>query len=397
MNGTHFPSASTWSPLFLLRVSVVNMSESETPLPPKVAERLLIDLWPSVAGDRAIERVLATTAGRAQLARMVAEASPQAAVECYFLDAYQLGLAERACEEDAARPKPENLAWRCSADLVESPMSGESPHYDVVALPLSSRGDAELTREQLQQAYQSLRADGLLLASTDNPRDVWLHEMTQSLGGKVRRYGPSEGCEDGAVYAVRATGPLKRPRDFTAEFVFRDGERLFPAVTRPGVFSHRRVDPGARRLMEAMTVTAGMRVLDIGCGWGTVAVAAAARAEDVTVAALDSSARAVACTTLNAQRNGVGDRVTALCEPAGPDVIESPGTFDVALANPPYYADFRIAEAFVDAAHAALRPGGDLLVVTKLPQWYRERLPERFADVAEVLVKNYTVFRTTKR
>ncbi len=32
----------------------------------------------------------------------------------------------------------------------------------------------------------------------------------------------------------------------------RDGERLLHVTSRPGVFSHRRVDPGARRLLEAM-------------------------------------------------------------------------------------------------------------------------------------------------
>lgn len=373
------------------------MSESDVPLPPKTAERLLIESWPSIVGERSLERVLVTTVGRAQLGRFVAESYPQAEVECYFLDAYQLGLADAACAGEAAQPRPRNLSWRCSSDLIVPELGHGAVTHDVVALPLSSRGDAELTREQLQQAYQMLRPDGLLLASTDNPRDVWLHEMTQGLGGKVRRYGPAEGCDDGAVYAVRATGPLKRERNFTAEFPFRDGEKLLQATTRPGVFSHRRVDPGARRLMESMTIRPDMRVLDIGCGWGTVGLAAASRAPGVYVEALDSNARAVECTSLNAERNGVAGRLTARCEPAGsaPSSVAA-GTFDLALANPPYYADFRIAEAFVGAAHAALRSGGELLVVTKLPHWYRERLPERFARIEEQLVKNYTIFRAVR-
>lgn len=378
-------------------------ADSDAPLPPKVAERLLIELWPQIVGERDIERALVTTAGRAQIARFLAQSRPRTSVECYFLDAYQLDLGRYALESDRfARPKLENLTWRCSADLVEPAPADRAATFDVVALPLSSRGDAELTREQLQQAYQALRPDGLLLAATDNPRDVWLLEMAQSLGGKVRRYGAAEGIEDGAVYVVRATGPLRRPRDFTAEVVFRDGEKLLHATTRPGVFSHRRVDPGARRLMESMTIAEGARVLDIGCGWGTVALAAAARADGVRVTAIDSNARAVACTKRNAARNGLADRVEAHLAPAVGGLFEigllgEPGTVDVALANPPYYADFRIAQAFVDTAQAALRPGGELLVVTKLPEWYREYLPERFARVDEQFVKSYTVFRAVKR
>ena len=41
----------------------------------------------------------------------------------------------------------------------------------------------------------------------------------------LRRYDAA----DGAVYVVRKTGPLKRPRNFTAEFVYRDGARYLPA------------------------------------------------------------------------------------------------------------------------------------------------------------------------
>jgi len=360
-------------------------------LPAKTSERLLIDLWPEIVGERSLERVLTTSLGRAQLARFVAETYAHAQVECYFLDAYLLGLAQKSFDEEATQPKPENLTRRCSADLIEAPVVDPAADLDVVALPLTSRGDAELAREQLQQAYQALKPDGLLLASTDNARDVWLHEILQDFGGKVRRYD----AEDGAVYATRKTGELKRMRDFTAEFVFRDGEHLFTAVTRPGVFSHRRVDPGARRLMEAMSIAAGDRVLDIGCGWGAVGLAAAKRAEGVRVTSIDSNSRAVASTIANAERNGIVAQLEARVEPAGS--CGEPETYDVALANPPYYADFRIAEAFVQSAHAALRSGGTLLVVTKMPEWYHDRLPELFGEITSELVKNYTVFGAEKR
>lgn len=363
----------------------------DAPLPPKTSERLLIERWREVVGDGSVERALVTSNGRAQLARFVAERDPRTSVECYFLDAYLLELARRPAEDAAAQPVPENLTWRCSADLVAEADEAAGGAYDVVALPLSSRGDAELTREQLQQAYQALRSDGLLLASTENARDVWLQEMTDGLGGKVRRYD----SDDGAVYVVRKTGPLKRPRSFTAEFVYRDGERLLNVSTRPGVFSHRRVDPGARRLIEAMQIDPGARVLDIGCGWGAVGLAAALRTDGVHVAAIDSNARAVACTQANAARNGAAERLEARREPAG--IVASPGTFDLVLANPPYYADFRIAEAFVRAAHDALRSGGKLLVVTKLPEWYHEDLPEHFGKVTSEFVKTYTVFQAVKR
>ena len=141
------------------------------------------------------------------------------------------------------------------------------------------------------------------MASTDNPRDRWLHAEMRKLFATVTRRESSLGT----VYLARCDRPLKRVRNFRCEFAFRDRGRLIHAVSRPGVFSHREVDPGARQLMAAMEIAAGDRVLDMGCGSGTVSLAAAFRAEGVNVLAVDSHARAVECTALGAARNGLGN------------------------------------------------------------------------------------------
>ena len=43
------------------------------------------------------------------------------------------------------------------------------------------------------------------------------------------------------------------------------------------------------------------------------------------------------------------------------------GTFDVALANPPYYAQLSIAQLFIERASVLLRPGGRFYLVTRQP------------------------------
>ena len=48
-------------------------------------------------------------------------------------------------------------------------------------------------------------------------------------------------------------------------------------------------------------------MLDIGCGAGVVALAAAVCGEGVAVHAVDSSARAVECTRRGAELNGLGN------------------------------------------------------------------------------------------
>jgi 16S rRNA (guanine1207-N2)-methyltransferase len=180
-------------------------------------------------------------------------------------------------------------------------------------------------------------------------------------------------------------------KNFACEFAFRDCGRLIRAFSRPGVFSHRHLDPGARQLMEEMEISGGDRVLDIGCGAGVVALAAACRADDVSVHAVDSSARAIECTLRGAELNELTNVTTELN--ADGQFANGGGAFDVALANPPYYAGLRIAEHFLTVARFALRPGGRVTVVTKQPAWFARHMPSWFDDVTLTERKCYHIFR----
>jgi len=319
-------------------------------------------------------RILCTSQGVAQLAVVAAKTFCGATVYCHYLDLYRAELARRHVGNALT-----NLTLGCSPDFPPEAV-------DLAALPFSAQGEAELTRELLQQAHLRLEPGGVLLASTDNPSDRWLHAEMRKLFAKVtRRESPQ-----GTVYLARRDRPLKRVRDFRCELSFRDRSRLIHAVSRPGVFSHREVDPGARQLMAAMEIAAGDRVLDMGCGSGTESLAAARRADGVTVFAVDSHARAVECTSLGASRNGLSNLVVehSAC---GPHCV--PGSIEVAVANPPYYAGLRIAHLFLEAGHAALRRGGRIYVVTKQPEWYAEHMPEWFSEVAIERSKDYWIAR----
>ena len=194
--------------------------------------------------------------------------------------------------------------------------------------------------------------------------------------------------DDSTVYVARKSVELRKTRDFRCEFAFRDRGNLVYAITRPGVFSHRSIDGGARQLLAAAEATPGTRVIDIGCGAGTVALALAAREPAVRVHAVDSNARAIECTLAGAARNSLTN-ITAELNATGE--YEDAGEFDLALANPPYYADFRIAELFVNAAHRSLKPGGRLLVVAKRTDWYDEFMPAHWDDVRHWPSQKYQI------
>jgi 16S rRNA (guanine1207-N2)-methyltransferase len=141
-------------------------------------------------------------------------------------------------------------------------------------------------------------------------------------------------------------------------------------------------------LLDAVDVFPDARLLEIGCGSGAVTLGLAARDPSASVHAFDSNARAVDCTQRGAKLNGF-ENITVDHHWQG-DFREA-SSFDMALANPPYFGDMRIAQWFVEAAHRSLRPGGRLVLVTKQPNWYAEKLPSLFEEVEVFESKRYHI------
>lgn len=336
---------------------------------PRPAEQLLVDFLPRLAGVR----VLCTTLGRAQLATAYSDAHPEARVTCWFLDLYAAQQSEIQIGQ-----RSEQFQLVCSPD----PPAGE---FDLACLPLQKQGEVELVRDQLQLAHQRLAVGGQLAASTDNRDDTWLYDQLRAIFDKVSRFVVA----GGVVYVAHKNKPLKKEKNFACEFAFRDKERLIQLRSRPSVFSHRSLDTGARALIEAMPLQAGQRVLDIGCGSGAVGLAAALRFDDTRVTAIDSNPRAVEAAAWAAERNEC-PRVSARLDCDGQTL--EPGTYDLALGNPPYYSNFRLPELFVQMACRALQPAGKLLLVTKMPEWYANNLPRWFTSQEQSVVRQFHVF-----
>jgi 16S rRNA G1207 methylase RsmC len=351
------------------------------PLPARPAEAHALEVARAELPATGGMRIVCTTTGRAQAAHALATEHPAAAVTAWFLD-----LHPSAAATASWAPAPSNLLAACLPDMPPGP-------YDLAIVPLAKDGEAELTRELLQQAFAQLVIGGRLVTAIDNPRDKWLHGQLAETGETVR-VRPAEGPKPQTIaYVVEKTRPLAKVRDFSCEVVFRDRERLLTAFTRPGVFAHRRIDPGARHLLNAVDIAPDTRVLDIGCGSGCVALGIAARDPSIRVHAFDSAARAVECTQRGVEFNELPN-VTVALEAEGR--VPDPGTWDLALANPPYYSDFRLADLFCEAARLALAPGGTLLVVTKQPTWYLEHLPRMWMNVAREEVKGYHVIEAVR-
>lgn len=337
-------------------------------LRPLEGEQLLIDLLPELEGAN----FLCVSPGRGQFAAAAAERFPQAAVTLHYLDLFAQHQAELALRETAPRV---NVV--CSADFPD----GE---FDVCAIPITKKGDAELTRDLLQMGAQRLQQGGRFIAATRQPDDQWLHAELRRLFPKVTRRPLAQGT----VYLATKTNPIKKIKDFSCEFAFRDEGRLVRVVSRPGVFSHRKLDGGARSLLRSLVVQPGQRILDMGCGSGAVGLAAALRQPGVTLLAVDSHARALDCTLKGAALNKIHTLTTRLADDGN---CGEKRTCQVCVGNPPYYSDHQIAELFLQAAQQALQPRGTVLMVTKSPEWFVHRMGELFVDVDTVAYESYHI------
>ncbi len=341
-------------------------------------EKLLIDAIPELTGNR----VICTSAGRAQFAVAYALDNPGAVVDCWFLDVFHKTQSDFRISEDG--PPPPNLNLHCQPDLPDQ-------EADLLAFAFKKGGEAELTRDLLQQGFQRLVEGGRMIVSTDNDEDQWIHNEIRELFPKVTRRPIRK---HGTLYLATKVGPLKKVRDFDCEFAFRDKGRLIYAYSRPGVFSHRHIDPGARALINTMAIKPGMKVLDLGCGAGTVSLASAFHCENVTVHAVDSNARAIQSLSRGIAKNEAPG-ITVVLDAEG----QSPASdeFDLALANPPYFSNYAIADLFLDTAHRALKPKAKVMIVTKTPNWFVERMPLWYADVEVAEANDYWIVTGRKR
>lgn len=343
-------------------------SQVATPLPPKVEELRLMEValeWFGESSPTTRLRVAGTSSGRGQACTTIATSFPHTNVNLWYLDQHPCELAVNQASL-ATGELPDNLTVDCKADL-------DAMELDVTLVPLNASGEQELARDMVQQHYDALVVGGQLFVSVDNAKDRWVHELLKTYEKSVR----VRPFDDACVYRIEKTHPLKKRKDFSCELAFRDCDELIHFVTRPGVFSHRQLDNGARQLLDAVDVYPEARLIDIGCGSGSVTLGLAKRDPSASIHAVDSNARALWCVLEGAKRNGL-DNVTVELNCRGE--YRDPGSFDMALANPPYFSNFVIAEKFLQAAYRSLRPGGRLVLVTKQPKWYEENLPRWFED-----------------
>lgn len=138
--------------------------------------------------------------------------------------------------------------------------------------------------------------------------------------------------------------------------------RSFEFVTASGVFSKHRVDLGTRLLVESMLLPAKGCLLDMGCGYGVVGIAAAAFNPHLRVVMVDVNIRAVRLARLNLEKNYVRNvevRRGLFYRP-----LEDLA-FDCILSNPPVSAGLETVKKIITEAPGHMSQKGVFEMVVK--------------------------------
>ena len=177
------------------------------------------------------------------------------------------------------------------------------------------------------------------------------------------------------------------------------GHAPIALTTWPGCFCHRRADMGGLALAEVVAEQVafdpGDRVMDLGCGCGMVGIllATAFPEKGLRVDYQDSDASARDSVEDNLRRHPHAARVLFSAEGQG-----EAGAYDLLLANPPYFGDWRIAEFFIQTAARLLKAGGLIAFVTKRPAKPQELLEANgFALLNTFPRRGYAVLLAARR
>ncbi|WP_296900167.1 methyltransferase [Thiohalocapsa sp.] len=178
------------------------------------------------------------------------------------------------------------------------------------------------------------------------------------------------------MLSEQALTALRAPIRFDAELA---GRRLRFESTW-GLFSPREIDAGTALLLRHVKAAPDADCLDLGCGYGAIGCTLAALAPAGRTLMVDKDFVAMEFARRNAALNGLANAEAQLSN--GFDQIDPARRFDLIASNIPAKVGKELLTLLLHDAHARLRPGGQLYVVTVngLREFMKRHLREVFGN-----------------
>lgn len=171
-------------------------------------------------------------------------------------------------------------------------------------------------------------------------------------------------------------------------------------VTAGGVFSPDRIDTGTQVLLASVPAPPpGGNLLDLGCGWGPIALTLAIESPHATVWAVDVNERALDLVRANAEKMSITNLNAVSPEDVPDDIM-----FMTIWSNPPIRVGKHELHGLLERWLPRLEYGSDAWLVVQrnlgsdsLHRWMQASFPEDFSFVRAATNKGYRVLRVRRR
>jgi 16S rRNA (guanine1207-N2)-methyltransferase len=259
--------------------------------------------------------------------------------------------------------------------------------YDTVFIQIPK--GRKLIRRWLLQAYQALKDGGSIYISGSNQAGIQssIKDAMELFGnGYIMAYKKRNRIShlvkqlNGPPLPEWAHSPGIAPGTWI-DFSVSIYDRRFQIHSLPGVFSLDHLDAGTEMLLSIININPGIKVLDVGCGYGMIGLFAATHGAN-WVDLIDNDLFAIAACKETLAINRIYNTNIF----AG-DLLDPIGSikYDLILSNPPFHAgqtvDFQIAEAIIRQSYQALNPGGQLCIVANRFIPYDHLINEIFGNI----------------
>ncbi len=305
------------------------------------------------------------------------QSSPHKEAVCYQMDLFQAARLEHMLQEAnlPATVRVEPDLWNIGNDFASA-----------VYLPARS-GERELKIDMVEQGFHILKDSGLFLIWSAQPNESLFPPVLKKIYKKVHIH--QEG-DTTFLWCQKSGERPRRRHEVTFQCRVSQGESM-RFLSRPGTFSYGKFDAGSRALCEVMSLRTGQNIVDLGCGCGTNGIFASKKVgPDAKITFVDSNLRALELAKINAEANGLTNfEIVATASVTGPSLTLN--SFDIALANPPYFANHSIALLFIQRSYELLKRSGSFFMVTKQPNEMVQLMTDANYEVEGAETRGYTV------
>nr|WP_158868022.1 methyltransferase [Leifsonia sp. AG29] len=182
-------------------------------------------------------------------------------------------------------------------------------------------------------------------------------------------------------------------------FSARLAGQTYELVTANGIFSPERIDAGTRVLLDHVpSAPPGGQLLDVGCGWGPLALTLALESPHATVWAVDVNTRALDVVRKNAHLLGLTN-----VNPVRPQDVPADIEFMTIWSNPPIRVGKNELHSILETWLPRLAPDSDAWLVVQrnlgsdsLQRWIQATFPE-LTTTRAATAKGYRVLRARRR